>query len=346
MIYLLYGKDDFSLQESLSSIKEGVEPAELRDVNITVFDGAQVSFDLLAATCATVPFLSAKRLVVVKGLLSLFERRAPSLARSTGARPQPPALGQWEELSQFLPSVPETTDLAFVEGHLSVTNPLLSAIRQQVIVRTFPLLKPGEIRQWIRRRTVSAGIDIEPKAVDALVETIGGDLRIMSEELKKLVLYRWGNSIRQEDVQKMVSYVKEANVFEAVDAVMEDRPEVAIRLMHQLLDSGRPPSYLLSMIARQVRLLLLAKDLKARGVPPAQQGRRLGLTGYPLRKIIEQEARFSAQRLVEIHRMLLEADLSIKTGSVPEDLILDTLIAETSLTLEGHSKRPTVRHKR
>ena len=122
--------------------------------------------------------------------------------------------------------------------------------------------------------------------------------------------------------------VREANIFAAVDAALEGRSGVAIRMMHRLLDSGRPAAYLITMVARQVRLLLLAKDLKARGVANADMGRRLSLSGYPLRKTLEQEGRFTRDRLARAYHCVLEADLSIKTGGSDERLAVDLLVAE------------------
>ena len=97
-----------------------------------------------------------------------------------------------------------------------------------------------------------------------------------------------------------------------------------------LLQSGRPPSYVLAMMARQVRLLILAKELRAERVPLDQQGKRLRLAGYPLRKTQDQERMFSAERLLDVHRKLLEADVMIKTTGTDEELVLDMLIAEVS----------------
>jgi DNA polymerase III delta subunit len=82
-----------------------------------------------------------------------------------------------------------------------------------------------------------------------------------------------------------------------------------------------------------VRLLLLAKDLGSQRVPASELGRRLGLSGYPLRKTIEQERRFTVERLAEMHRRLLEADRSVKRGEADEALLLEMLIAD--LTLGG-----------
>ena len=327
MIYLLYGEDEFSVQETLASMKQRVEPPELRDVNTTVLNGADVSYDELAATCITVPFLAEKRLVVVEGLLSTFER--PAFRAGTRAAPsEPPDQGRWKQLPDILAQMPPTTDLVLVDGALRESNSMLRRLRDLAEVREFPTPRGNALRQWIHQRAERHGVRIEHDAAATLAETIGNNLRVIDMELQKLSLYRNGESVRRQDVEELVAYVREASIFAAVDAVLEGRPGVALRSIHQLLESGRPPSYVIIMIARQVRFLLVAKDLRAQQVPRAELGRRLSLSGYPLQKTLEQEGRFTSERLAHIHRKLLEADLSIKTGKASEQLVLEMLVAE------------------
>ena len=328
MIYLLYGDDDFTRDETLSSMKDEFGPADLRDVNITLLEGSAVGFDELIAVSSTVPFLADKRMVIVKDLLSLFEARVPSRTGTRSTSPRERPQGPWETLPEHLSAVPETTELVFVEGRLNHSNPLLTKIRPIAKILAFPLPSGGELRQWIGQRAAKRGIDIEPRAVDTLAETIGRDLRVIDLELQKLSLYRWGETVRHGDVQELVSYAKEVNIFAAVDAVLEGRPGLGIRLINQLMDSGGAPSYLIAMMARQVRLLLLAKELRLQGVSPAEIGNRLSLSGYPLRKTLEQERRFTGQQLPQMHHKLLEADVSIKTRASDEQLVLDMLIAD------------------
>ena len=330
MIHLLYGEDELTISETLSAIRKSAEPDDVGDLNTTVFEGREVGFAELSAACDTVPFLAEKRLVIVRGLLTSFEPRSPSQSRSQGSTSKLSSsrLGEWNALADYLTRVPETTDLVFVEGRLSGSNPLLAAIRPNVTTRVFAAPGHGELRQWIRKRASADGVDIEPGAVDALADTIGGDLRAVANELQKLSLYRSGDTIKPKDVHALVSYSREANVFAAVDAVVERRPAPAMKQMHSLLESGKPVSYILTMLARQVRLLILAKELKGKRVATAELGKRLGLAGYPLRKTLDQEPRLSYEQLVGMHRKLLEADLSIKSQGVPEDLVLDTLIAD------------------
>ena len=328
MIYLLYGEDEFSLRETLASMKQRVEPPELRDVNTTVLKGADVSYDELAATCITVPFLAEKRLVVVEGLLATFEPRTGFRAGTRAPSSEPPAQGRWEQLPDILAQMPPTTDLVLVDGALRESNSMLRRLRDLAEVREFPTPRGNALRQWIHQRAERHGVRIEHDAAATLAETIGNNLRVIDMELQKLSLYRNGESVRRQDVEELVAYVREASIFAAVDAVLEGRPGVALRSIHQLLESGRPPSYVIIMIARQVRFLLVAKDLRAQQVPRAELGRRLSLSGYPLQKTLEQEGRFTSERLAHIHRKLLEADLSIKTGKASEQLVLEMLVAE------------------
>lgn len=328
MIYLLYGDDELTLEETLASLKESVGPEELRDVNINNLDGSRVDLEELVATCSTVPFLSERRLVVVRGLLGRFEPRRPRQGGRTSGEGagDDSRLGQWEGLAEALSGMPPTTDLALVDAGVSQTNPLARRLRPMAEVQAFPAPARDELRRWIEARAARRGVAMDPRAVNALAEAVGGDTRVLDTELQKLSLYCRGETVRAEDVDQMVSYVKEANIFTTVDAVLEGRPGLAIRSVHQLLDAGRPATYLITMLARQVRLLLLAKDLKSQGVPGPEIGNRLSLSGYPLRKTLEQEGRFSEDRLVWVHRRLLETDLEIKSTGTDEQTALEALI--------------------
>lgn len=328
MLYLLYGGDEVLLDEALSSMKEAVGPPETVDVNVTTLDGSQASFDEVVAIASTVPFLAEKRLVIIRGLLAQFEPRPGGRAAGSSPPSEKSAMERWKGLPGYASEMPETTDLVIVDGKLKGPNPLLAKLRPVAKVITFPLPVGRDLPAWIRRRAANRGIDIEPRAVQSMADFIGPNLRVVDTELEKLSLYRGGEPIRNEDVWELVANVKEANIFATVDAVLEGRPRIAVRSAHQLLDAGRTPGYMISMLARQVRLLLLAKEIKATGASMPEIGKRLSISGFPLTKTLEQEGKLSIQKLMGIHRRLLDTDVSIKTGEVDERLGLDLLVAE------------------
>ena len=324
MIHILFGGDELSVGEAASSMKDLVGTEELWDVNIATFAGPEVTFGELSATCDTVPFLAERRLVVVKGLLSMFEPQRGRRPAGDSGR----SLGQWDALAAYLPNMPDSTELVFVDSQLSRSNPLLAAIGPLAKVQTFPLPTGAGLVRWIQDRAVVRDAQIDPAAARALADNLGPNPRAIDNDLQKLSLYRYGESIRRQDVDEMVADVREASIFAAVDAVIEGRPGQAIRLVRRLMDSGRTLPSLLAMLARQVRLLLLAKDLRAQGVAEPQMGGRLSLSGYPLRKTLDQEKRFTHDQLAHIHESLVQLDLSAKTLPIDERVALETLIAE------------------
>ena len=331
MIYLIYGDDSLSVEEMLASLRADAGSDELYDVSTTTLDGASVSLAELEAAWSTIPFLADRRTVMVRGLLARMERgRGGGSTRSRGFDEE------WADIGERLAHIPESSDVIFVDAAVNRGNPLLRAIRSLAQVHEFRLPSVREMPGWVRQRADRLGAAIDPSAISALVDAIGNDTRLIDMELQKLALYRSDGMVRRQDVEAMVSYVREANIFAAVDAALEGRAGIALRLVHQLLDAGRPPTYLITMLARQVRFLIVAKDMKARGFQQDEIGRKLSISGYPLTKTMQQEGRFNAVRLAEIHRRLIEADLSIKTGAADEEMALDALIVALST---AHSRR-------
>jgi DNA polymerase-3 subunit delta len=327
VIHLLYGEDSLSIREKLTALKEMVEPPEVRDVNVAVFEGARLRLEQLRAACEAVPFLAERRLVVVEGLLARMERRQGRAVDEASAE-EGPDLGEWTKLADLLMAVPPTTDLVFVEGKLQPNNPLLARAKPLAQAMHYVLPKGDDLRTWIRQRAESKGIRIHPRAVVALADAVGSDLPVLDAELDKLAIYCWQREIGYQDVQDMVAYTREANVFATVDAMLENRPGPALAQVAQHLESGESPGWLMGMIVRQVRLLLLAKELRAEGVRSEELGSRLGLQGFALRKTLEQEPRYTRPQLVEAYDVLLKADLGLKTSATDEETALDLLVAD------------------
>ena len=328
MLYILSGQDDFSLGQSLGEIKRGIADQEFLSANTTVLDGHQITPDQLRAVCATVPFLSGKRLVIVKGLLGCFEPKS----KSSGQKKTTSVTDQRNEYKSLVASIndiPDSTILVLVDGKLGGKNPLLKALSAKATVKAFPLLRNTELCKWIQRRVKEEGSSISPRAVDLLAKLVGSNLWIMKSEIDKLSLFTSGRRIEEEDVNRVVSYARQVNVFAMIDAILEFKARIAEQSLHQLLERGAASAYLLVMLARQVQMIVRAKELRNQRKSEAEIQNRLGLTSeFALHKTLEQAGRHSLERLKEVYRKLLETDLSIKTGKYDGELALSMLIAE------------------
>ena len=332
MIYVYHGADTYSIKEALVELRSGVGSPDLQDVNTTELTASEVTLPLLMNACSTVPFLADRRLIIVDGLLSSMERRQPArrgrrTTERTGPQDDAGPPNQWRSLGESLTHLPPTTDLVFTEGPLRRDNPLLRDLAPIAQVRDFPSPTGADLERWITQRVSQHGAAIAPDATQLLADVVGPDLWAQNSEIEKLTLYRYGQQIRSEDVGAVVSSAKEASVFAAVDAVLERRSGQALQLITRLLDGGGTVSYVLAMLARQVRLVLLAQELLRDRVPQGEMGARLGIaSAYPLRKTLDQARRSRPEAMRHLHGMLLEADIAIKTGEMEEQLALDVLV--------------------
>jgi DNA polymerase-3 subunit delta len=316
VIFVFYGKNDFDIDIEIHKIRMSVSPEEVRDVN-TIYLNAEsiVKTDFLSAVL-TVPFMSNKRVVIVNDLIS----RINSKKIFDGS--------EWVDLIDQLNMLPDTTDLIFREEDLNNKNYLLKKLTDISKVRNFPILRSAELKQWIRNRADSLDITIDFQATNLMVDFIGSDLRTIDSELNKLALYSETGFITVDDVQVMVAYVKDQSIFRLVDSAIEGRHEEAMKIAKILLDYGSSPNMIIRMIQRQLRLLMIASDLRRRQVKQSEFSQRLSISGYPLQKTLEMEKRLPFLKLASIYNLILNSDLRVRSGLMSDIGSLDLLISE------------------
>ena len=273
--HVLHG-DGFLVRQALKGLAAEAGLEELLEGNRHLLDGRQVKAAELLAICNALPFLDTGRLVVVQGLLATQERRP---GRGRGARSATPSgtSNGWRELVEAVPAMPETTLLVFLEGPLTESNPLLRLLGPVAQIQELSAPAGEALARWIRESAQEKGASINPAAIRSLADLVGNDLWTLDQELEKLSLYASGRAIQEHDVKELVSQVREANIFAAVDAMIDGKPAVALRLLHQLREGGREVSTIIAMVERQLRLLALARDSMDEGLAQQELGQRLGV---------------------------------------------------------------------
>jgi DNA polymerase-3 subunit delta len=326
LLYILHGEDDFSITQFLGEIKRELGDPSMLATNTSSFDGQKLTPGELRGVCETVPFLAEKRLVVIQGLLGRFEASGrPRRQKKTSNR------GGGEGAKSFaeaMSNIPESTVVVLTDGRIKSTNPLLKLLSSQAEVRSFPLLREAKLKQWIEKEVSAQGAAISPQAADLLARLVGGNLWIMSGEITKLTLFTGGRRIEAEDINKVVSSAQETNVFAMVDAILDFKAGVAERLLEQLLDKGASSAYLLTMLSRQVRLVVQAREMRRKRKSDIEIQSKLGLAPFPFRKTLEQAQRYPLERLKQVYKKLLQTDLYIKRGKFEGGLALNLLVAE------------------
>ncbi|MFC1905510.1 DNA polymerase III subunit delta [Chloroflexota bacterium] len=329
MFYIMYGKDDFSLHEELNKIKTGLGSPEMLAINTNVLDGRQLTLSQLQDVCNAVPFLHEVRLVIIDGLLARFDPEKKQGKRTTIAKSSKSntELNEWHELSSCVDKMPVTTVLVIIDGELDEKrNSLLKHLNPRAEVRKFLQPKGENLRRWIKTRIAQGNGKASQEAIDLLDKLVGNDLWNMSGEIEKLLAFSQGRIITEEDVKQITSYTRESNIFALVDAILEGRRKDAQQLLHRLLIEGVAPTHILSMITRQLGLILMTKELD----PKMSRQEAMGKLGiymeFVFDKLLRQVKIHSAEDINRAYHEVLDADMAIKTGKYDGDLSLELLV--------------------
>lgn len=313
MVIVLHGENELELEEALRELREAVGDAAAQSMNVIVLDGRRVSPAELQAACAAVPFLAARRLIIVEGMFARERRRS----REENA------------LLEALSAVPPTTWLVLVEPRTLPEDHLLlrwiAAHPDLGEVRHFPLPSPRALPEWVMARARRYGGTFTPQAASALAALLT-DPRLLDQEIRKLVLWAAGRPVTPQDVERLVPYAAPISLFELTEALGRRDVHRALVALHRLLAEGEHPLGLFGMIVRQFRLMLLMKEQLENGLSPAEAGNLLGLHPYAARKIAEAVTAFSISQLEAFYRNLAELDVAIKTGQIPDVVALETFI--------------------
>ena len=313
MIALFYGADDLQISEALAERKANI-PQDLADLNIATLDGRRMKLNTLAEACEALPFLADSRLVIVEGALKYLK-----------------AGDVREAVRAYLPTVPATTDLIFVEtDDFDKRSSLFTYLRKSADVREFQPRQGADLQRWLQERARVLGARLRPDAGALLVEYAGTEGRALSNEINKLSTYVGpGGTIGPDTVRLLVPDSGESSVFEFVDALAARQLGSALQLLHDLLADGAAATYLLFMVGRQVRILIGVAELADQRLGPDAIAAELGQRPFVVRKVIGQAGRFDRAALLRLHDRLTELDHWSKTGRIDPEAALDLLVGET-----------------
>lgn len=314
--YLLHGDDHLRLQAEVKRMRDQV--GDDAGLSVSEFDGADTSVPEVVNAVSSVPFLADRRLVIVKGLLAHITRKG---AGETGKQAA-------ERLLEALPQLPAWARLVLVEHETLPDNNKFVRLAQEHpagFVRAFTV--PKDTTDWIIKRAAhNHGVEIEHRAAYALAQITAQDLPRADNELAKLAAYVNGERpITEADVDLLTPYLAEVRIFDMMDAMAEGRGDKALTELYMLLGpQEQDPFGIFSMMARQFRLLLLAKE----------HGSRAGLEAvldtkskFVADKADRQARFFSLEQLEDIYHALQDYDYQIKTGRIDIRLALDLIVA-------------------
>jgi len=330
MLFFLYGADTYRSRKKLNEIKEKfIHDVDESALNLTTVDGEKADINEFNRAVSTPPFLARKRLVVVENLIAKNKKIKKSAQGGS-------ALGGdlADSAIEILNKKSEDKDLILVfwEGdEIDRRVALFKRLAKEKYAQEFELLKDREVVRWIQMEVKRRGGNMEPAAMEKLAQLVGNDLWQAAGEIDKLIGFAASAPIKVADVEALVKGKFDDNIFNFTDALGTRNFARATELLHDQLEAGAEPMYLLSMIIRQYRILIMTRELLDAGVNNSQTiAKELVLHPFVAKKSLEQARNYTLDSLKKIYGRLLEIDRKIKTTSIDPAVLFDLFVAQTT----------------
>lgn len=303
MIFFIYGEDTYSSRQHLEQLIADFKSKQ-PDGTVQWFID-DIEWDKVAGALTSDGLFASASWLILKNPLDKAELRealADYLAK--------PVMGANQTLVIY-----QTTP---IDKRTSAVKRLL----KDKSSREFTLPAPIQVEQFIATRLGAANKKIEPVALRSLTSIVGADLWRAQSEADKLAALA-GATITADDVKNNVQHGLDDDIWQFVDSIGLGNKPRALALLEQQFLAGAEPLYLLSMVIRQVRLLLALSQASG---SDAELASALALHPFVVQKTRQQARGVSVVRLAGIYQALVRLDAALKLGRGEPKLLFTVLL--------------------
>lgn len=342
-IYLFHGDEPFLIDYYVGELKKLILGEANDSLNLSIFENS-VDIDLIFDACDTYPVFGERKLVIVKNS-GLFYSKSMKSTNNSGnedttededTKPEkdaPPRNKSQEALIEYIPDIPETTCLVFIENQTDKRLKIYKQVVAHGLSLEFNRNKPAELVPWVIKGMKSLGKMISLDAAHYLVAISEPDMYTLRNEIFKLASYSGERKeITQEDVKLMAIPTIKSVIFDLLDAVAKKDTSGALNILNEIIELKEPEQKILAMLSKQTGEILKLKLLMEDRASQTQINQYFqGKHPYALKMMTEQAARMDVKYLRNIIKQCMEAETDYKKGLIEPKLALELLLEKISI---------------
>lgn len=306
-VYLIFGEETFLRNSYKNRLRDAVAGEDT--MNTAVFEGKGLDVQELVRLADTMPFFAERRLILVEN--SGFFKSAPDI------------------LVQYLPSMPDTTCLVFVESEVDKRSRLYKKVRELGHAAEMGKQDGASLARWAGGILAKEGKKITGRTMEHFLEMTGDDMENIRMELEKLVSYTLGREvITDQDVEAVCTVRVTSRIFEMIAAISSRQTRKAMDLYEDLLTLKEPPMRILFLIARQFNQILQVKELMGKGLDKGAIASRLKMQPFVVGKVMPQARQFTRDQICSYVELCVRAEEAVKSGKLQDRMAVELLITK------------------
>ncbi len=320
-VYLFWGDEGFLITDLVNRLKANLLNEQAVELDFSVYDAdhvpSRIDWLRVRNELQTPPFLSAKRIVLIKNS-GLF-KTGVSLSAD-----------QMDAAEACLRHKATWSCLVLREEKVDKrVKKLLSVLQESASAYEIGRMDASGLSRWVAAFLNRYHLRISRQAAESLIDRCELDMQSLSNELNKLRLYaesRGLDSLTQTEVNLLAKPDLRGGIFDLTDALAAADSAKALQLYRLLRQNKEAATLILFMLARHVKQLICARSAGRESllVP------LMKLPPFVLSRLVKQSRSFSEEQLARMYRLCQERDSQIKWGKMNEDIALESLLISLS----------------
>jgi DNA polymerase III subunit delta len=311
-VYLIHGPEELLLDQAVERLKQKLSALADLDFNLDVFDGDSARPEDVVAAANTLPFMSERRLVIL--------RKADRMTAD--------GLGV---LADYAADPNPETTLVLVASKIARNLRIFKAVDALGGVAEYKAPAKRDYARTVVGMFADKGKRVGLDAAEVLVRAVGYDLRRLSVEIEKVISFTGDETtLSRDEIEQVMSTTAPTSIFDFLDALGSRDCRDSMRVLTALLDEGESVHGVHAMGIRHVRNLLSARALLERddeGSATALISREVGVREWQARNLMVQARRFDAVELVDALLSAAESEAKMKTSRDPR-LVFEIWVLE------------------
>ncbi len=294
MITTLTGENDTLRQEVLQQLT-ATFVAEHGDLALERLDGEEADYQRMQAAAQSLPFLAARKLVVL---------RAPGANKEFA-----------EKFEAFAQEVAETNDVVLVEPRLDKRTAYYKHLKKLTDFREFAALDANGLARYLADYAKGQGGSLSPADARMLVDRVGANQLTLRHELDKLLAYN--PHVTRNSIEALTERTPQSSIFELLDAAFAGRTQRAAELYAEQRAARVEPQQILAMLVWQLHILAIVKTAGQRSSDAI--AREAKISPFTVSKTQGLARRITLARLKELITSLSAFDVRLKSEGLNAD---------------------------
>ncbi len=303
MIIFLYGQNSYSLTRYVSELISRYRKKYPESFNLHRFDLEEADIAEIENAIKGISFFKEVKFVVVKNPFVQSALLEKTIKENGIAEEKDSVLLLYQ-------SEPE-------EELKKKGQKLFELLKKESQTKEFKPITAPAAAKFAAAYLAKNKIPLKKELLAKLLKETGPDLWRIENELKKLRAYskQREKAITDEEMARLVNFKMDYNIFTITDAAFFDHLN-AMRLLEDYFSKGGDPSYLISMLAFQLRNLIMVRELTDKKLQYSEILKKTKMHPFVFKKNYETAKKYTLDQLKSIFRKLAEFEVSFKSGRV------------------------------